>query len=391
MVKPLENIRVISVTHALAGPFCIRILATLGAEVISISQPWGGYGATLLRDYPADIQRRVFGYLKTNTKGITLNLRSEKGKEIFLDLVRKADVVVHNMAPGVMEKLGLSYDVVKEANTRIIYCAISGYGQNGPWRDRVAYDPCIQAATGLMSITGYPDRRPVKVGASVSDCLAGLYGVIGILTGLHARDTITGKGQMIDCAMYDATISILLEPMITPNMTRMANRHPASIPAGAYGTKDGKLEFIAVQTDAQWEAFMKLLGREDIVAKKLPLAQRIKLADEVDNMTEEWTNTKTQQEIEEILNVIDIPFAPVMEAEEVKEHPQTVAREMFVTADDMYGKISGLIGVVPNLLDTPGSVERGTMPNNAFNEEVYAGLLGYSEEQLEKLKGEGVI
>lgn len=388
---PLENVRVIDLTQVLAGPFCTQLLSTMGAEVIHIEPPWGGYAANLFRAHPLDTRRRLWGVTQRNKKNVTLNLRSEKGKEIFLKLVKKGDVVVENFGPGVMERLGLTNDIMKEANPRIIYCALSGYGQKGPWKDRRAYDPCIQAATGLMITTGYPDRRPVRTGAAISDCLGGLYAAIGILLALHARDTITGKGQMIDCAMYDASISVLVEGFAQGKLSRMGNRHIFAVPSEVYKTKDGKLEYITVQTDAQWETFIKTVGREDIVAEKLSLIQRVERADEVDEITQGWAGTKTQQEIEEILNEIGIPCAPVMELEEVVKHPHSAAREMFVEIDDMYGKISGVIGVVPKLSDTPGVVEWGLMPRGAFNEEVYAGLLGYSEEELAKLKEEEVI
>lgn len=391
MVKPLENVRVLDSTQALAGPVCTRIFASFGAEVIRIEAPWGGYGARVVRGYPPDVPRRLWGSSQANKKSITLNLRSEKGKEIFLKLVKKSDVVVENFSPGVMKKMGLGYDIMKEANPKIIYCAISGYGQSGPWKDRLAYDPCVQAASGLMSITGYPGCPPVKAGASISDCLAGIYAAVGTLIALHARNTITGEGQMIDCAMFDSSVSVLYEWAALGKQSRMGNRHPYSVPSGVYRTRDGKLEFMCTQTDEQWETLMKLLGREDIVSKKFALAQRVELGDEIDDIIQAWVKTKTQQEIEEILNEKQVPCSPVMEIEEVKEHPHTVVREMFVEVDDMYGKISGILGVVPKLSETPGSIERGTMPSGSFNEEIYAGLLGYSEEELEKLKGEGVI
>lgn len=396
MVRPLENVRVIDLTQVLGGPFCTQILSSMGAEDIHIEPPWGTYRSTLFKAFPMEIQRRLFGPLFRNKKNVTLDLHSKKGKEIFLELLKKGDVVVQNFSPGTMEKLGLTYDVMKKANPKIIYCAISGYGQTGPWKNKTAYDMCIQAAAGLMSITGYPDRRPVRVGTAISDYLVGLYAALGILIALHTRDTITGKGQMIDCSMFDATLSVIQEGVAESlfrgePMQRTGNRHVYVIPSGAYGTKDGKLEFIAVQTEAQWGTFMKLLGKEDIVAQKWTLPQRAEHGEELDEIVEAWTNTKTQQEIENILNELDIPCAPVMNLVELEKHPHSVAREMFVETDDMFGKVSGILGVVPKLSDTPGGTDWGNMERGAFNEEVYAGLLGYSEQQLDKLREEGVI
>jgi CoA:oxalate CoA-transferase len=390
-VTPLENVRVIDLTQVLAGPFCTQLLSTMGAEVIHIEPPWGGYGTILFRDTPLDMRRRMWATLERNKKNITLNLRSEKGKEIFLELVKKGDVVMDNFGPGVMEKLGLTYDIMREVNPKIIYCALSGYGQTGPWKDRRAYDPCIQASTGVMITTGYADRRPVRAGPAISDCLGGLYAAIGILLALHARDTITGKGQIIDCAMYDASISVLVGEYARGNWSRMGNRYPFAVPSEVYETKDGKLEYISVQADAQWEALMKTVGRQDIAAEKLTVTERVERADEVDNILEAWTGAKTQEEIEKILHEIRVPCAPVLELEEVVKHPHSAAREMFVEVDDMYGKITGVPGVVPKLSDTPGVIKWGLIPSDAFNEELYAGLLGYTKEELSKLKEEEVI
>jgi len=338
----------------------------------------------------------MWGVTQRNKKNISLTLTTQKGKEIFLDLTTKGDVVVENFGPGVMEKLGLGYATLKQVNPKIIYCSIKGYGQNGPWKDKVAYDTCIQAAAGLLSTIGYPDRPPVRVGPSISDCLGGLYAALGILIALHCRDTITGKGQMIDCAMYDATISILVETVAQSlfdgkTLPRMGNRSIMGSPSGAYNTKDGKLEFIQIQTDAQWKVFLKLIGREDIMAQEWNLRKRVAQAEEIDKMVEEWTKTKTHQEIEDILDELQIGCAPVIDLVELEKQPQAVAREMFLQIEDMYGKISGVTGVVPKLSDTPGGVEWGAMPRGAFNEEIYIGLLGYSEEMLLKLKEEGVI
>jgi CoA:oxalate CoA-transferase len=396
MVKPLEDIRVIDLTQVLAGPFCTQQLAMWGAEVIRIEPPWGGYGTAPFEAHPIDIRRRLFGRLFANKKNITLNLRSERGKEIFLELIKRGDVVVENFSPGTMEKLGLGYEVMEKTNGKIVYCSISGYGHTGPWRNKVAYDPLIQAASGLMSITGYPDRPPVKVGSSISDYLGGLYGALGILVALHARDSVTGRGQMIDCSMFDAVLSVLHEAVAMSlfrgePLQRTGNRHPFAVPSGAYKTKDNKLEFIGCQTDTQWDAIMNLVGRQDIAAKKWKLWERVKHSIEIDELVEAWANSKTQKEIEDLLIAQDIPSAPVMDIVEVEKHPHTVDREMFVEIEDMFGKISGILGVVPKLSDTPGGTDWGIMERGAFNEEVYAGLLGLTEKEMDELKEKNVI
>ena len=254
----------------------------------------------------------------------------------------------------------------------------------------------IQAVTGLMSITGYPDRPPLRVGTPISDYLGGLYAALGILTALHARDTLTGKGQMVDCSMFDATLSVLQDAVAESllrgePMKRTGNRHALACPSGAYGTKDRKLVFVTCQTDAQWEAIMNVIGRPDIVARQWNLSERANRGEEIDEMIEAWSSTKTRDEIEALLAECDVVCAPVMDIVEAEKHPHTKAREMFVETQDMFGRISGVLGIVPKLSDTPGETDWGLMKRGAFNKEVYSGLLGYSEEDMAKLKEEGVI
>jgi crotonobetainyl-CoA:carnitine CoA-transferase CaiB-like acyl-CoA transferase len=396
MTKPLQNIRVVDLTVALAGPFCTQQLAAMGAEVLFVDPPWGGYQTAVFSTFPMDFQRRILGPLLANKKHITLNLRHEKGKTLLLELAKKSDVLVQNFSPGTMEKLGLPYEVLKEANPKLVYCAISGFGQNGPLKNRLAYDPVIQAMTGLVSVNGFPDREPVQIGVTLSDFLGGLYAAFGILTALHARDTITGEGQMIDCAMFDASLSLTQEGMarsLTEGRAtgRRGNSYPFAIPAGTYPTGDGKMEFIACQTDKQFNTVMKIIGREDIAAKDWKLAERVKHRAEVDNQVSIWTASRTQQDIEEVLIANDIPCAPIMDMLEVANHPHTAARNMLNELPDKAGTISGILGVVPKLLGTPGRQEYGLMESGSFNEEVYGGLLGMSAEEMARYKEEGVI
>jgi crotonobetainyl-CoA:carnitine CoA-transferase CaiB-like acyl-CoA transferase len=396
MSRALERVRVIDLTQALAGPFCTQQLALMGAEVIRIEPPWGGYGTAVFGVHDIEMRRRLFGTNFGNKKNVTLNLRSEQGRDIFLALVRRADVVVQNFSPGTMEKLGLGYEVLKDANPRITYCALSGYGQTGPWKDKVAYDPLVQASTGFMSVNGYPDRGPLRVGPPLSDLIGGLYAAIGILTALHARETVTGEGQMIDCAMFDATFSLLQEANALSlaegkPKQRTGNRHPFAVPCDTYETKDGKLEFIACQTDGQWKAIMILAGRQDIAEKGWNLLDRVKHIDEVDEIIGAWTKEKTRDELEKILAAKDVPAAPVLNMIEATENPHTKAREMVLEVADMYGAIDGIIGVAPKLLGTPGGLDWGMMERGAFNEEVYRNLLGLSEEEMDRYKEQGVI
>ncbi len=395
MIKPLQNIRVLDLTQVLAGPFCTQQLASMGAEVIKIDPPWGSYNK-VFKGFPKDLIRRLIGANSANKKNITLNLRQDKGKKIFFELLNKSDVVVQNFSPGTMERMGLGYDILKERNSGIVYCAISGFGEKGPLKNRPAYDPLIQSMSGILSINGFPDREPVKVGTSISDYLGGLYAALGIMYALYARDTITGEGQMIDCAMFDASVSVLHEAFAfslykNQPLQKTGNQYPLASPAGIYCTKDDKYEFITGQTEAQWNAVMSTIGREDLIDNGWKLPERVQHGKEIDAAIEKWTLTRTQQEIEEILVPLDIPCAPVLDLVEVSRHPQTKAREMLVEVKDMYGRIDGILGVVPKLMGTPGSRDWGLMEAGAFNKDVYGNILGMSEEEMTELRDEEII
>ena len=331
MTKPLQNIRVLDLTQVLAGPFCTQQLASMGADVIKIDPPWGSYNK-VFEGFPKDLVRRLLGVNSANKKNISLNLRKDRGKEIFFELLKKSDVVVQNFSPGTMERIGLGYDVLKKINPRIVYCAISGFGQNGPLRNRPAYDPLIQSMSGILSINGFPDREPVKVGTSISDYLGGLYAALGIMYALYTRDTITGEGQMIDCAMFDASVSVLHEAFAfslyeNKPLQKTGNQYPLAAPAGIYRTKDDKYEFITGQTEAQWNAVMSTIGREDLIDNGWKLPERVQHGKEIDVAIEKWTLTKTRLEIEEILIPLDVPCASILDPVEVSRHPQTKARE----------------------------------------------------------------
>lgn len=197
-MKALENVKVLDLTVALSGPFCTQILAAQGAEVITIDPPGGGYQAKLFATTPIDLQRMMNGSLFANKKGVTINLKSDKGRDLVLKLAETADVVVSNFSPGTMDKLGLSYEEIHKINPRAVYCVISGFGQNGPLKNRPAYDLIIQAMTGLMSLNGYADRDPMPLPGAIGDIAAAIYAAFGIMAALHARDTLTGEGQFVD-------------------------------------------------------------------------------------------------------------------------------------------------------------------------------------------------
>jgi len=395
MAKALEDILVLDLTQVLAGPFAVTILADFGADVIQIEPVEGDYNRRLTASRPIETQRLADWTKRRNRRSITLNLRSPKGKEIFLKLVKQADVVVQNFSPGTMEKLGLGYDRLRESNPEIIYCAMSGFGQTGPYKDRLAYDSIIQAASGIMSMTGFPDAPPVRVGPNVADYTGAVYAVIGILLALHYKQR-TGKGQMIDCAIFDAMCHWTIHEIggiIATGKERVGNRHPWAI-QDIYETRDGQNLLFAIQTDAQWESFLRLVGKEELIAEKWDFNTRIQRSEEIYPLAIEWAKGKTLEEAIEELTAVRIPNSAIIRAMDLETDRQVLDRQMCnVIEDPVVGAVRGVIGVAPKLSETPGSIDvaRGITELSQHTEEILTGLLGYREEDVAMLKREGVI
>ena len=276
-MKPLEGLVVLDLTRFLAGPYCTLLLGGLGANVIKVEPPGRGEphrqrppfggpkGASMTKQTEDDIGLFVL-HRARNKKSITLNLRAPEGRDLFKQLVAKADVVVENFSPGTIGKMGLGFPILQACNPRIILCSISGFGQHGPRRDWRAYDPIIQAMSGINSVTGYPDRPPVRCGAAISDTTASLFGVIGILSAVQMREK-TGKGEWVDISMQDGTFFLLpelVELMAAGIMpVRQGNSHSGTAPFSVYEAKDGYVSMCAV-TAENWRSLLVALNREEL-------------------------------------------------------------------------------------------------------------------------------
>jgi CoA:oxalate CoA-transferase len=397
--KALEGVVVLDLTHVLAGPFAVKILADFGADIIMIEPPKGGFYRQISASMiGSEVEAKRYSWeIRRNRRSAAIALGSPKGNEVFLELVRKADVVVQNYGPGVMDKMGLGYETLKEANPNIIYCAISGFGQTGPYKDKLAYDPIIQAASGIISQTGFPDGPPVKVGISVADYCGGVYAAIGMLIALYYKK-VTGKGQMIDASMLDAlfqwTQGHRMAVKMTGGMERFGNRFPAAL-LDAYKTKDDKYLMFTVQTDAQWESFLRLIGKEEIIAEKWDfLTRNVKRRDEAEGWCSEWARTKTLEEAIEGLSAVRIAANRITTTMELETDPHILAREMLVEINDPeLGKISGIVAPAPKLSESPAAIdiEKGIPKLGQHTEEVLSGMLGYSKEKIAKLKEEGIV
>ena len=409
MKKHLEGVRVIDLTAYLSGPFVSLNMAAMGAEVIKVERPkvgdpcrWnppfaGPEGINHERKTDADVSLL---YLKRNRskKSIFLNLQSQRGKEIFRLLVERGDVVVENFAPGVMERLGFDYPQLKEINPGIIYCSIAGYGQEGPYRDRTAFDLTIQAVSGIMGVTGFPDGPPIRCGAWIGDMIPAMYGLSAVLAALFSREK-TGKGERIDISMQDGCFSMIMDEALDLHLSlgipmRTGNRNPRLAPWNAYPAKDGYV-IICVANNVQWEAFLEAIEREDL--KEDPRFKnqegRYKNSDDVEEIVIDWLKSLTKEEALRRLREKKVACDPVPEINEVLEDQQLRSRGMI---QELVHPISGGTGIKSagfpiRFTELQAELGEPAPYPGQHNEEIYNGLLGISQNEMEKLREEGII
>lgn len=394
-MKALDGIRVIDLTQAYSGPFCTMHMADHGADVIKIERPgigdqsrtWGpikdGYSA-------------YYAFLNRNKKSLSLDLRSAEGKEIFLRLVKDADVVCENFRVGTMEKLGLGYDELKKVNPRIIYASVSGFGLNGPLAKLPAYDIVAQAMSGLMSITGFSDNPPTKVGPSIGDNYSGTYLALGICMALYRRER-TGQGQRLDVAMVDTLFSILENAVVDYTVAgnvpkRNGNADPGIAPFDAFMAKDGMF-VMGVGTNAMWQRLCDLMGCPDLCWDSRYITNDDRCRNylpELKDAVEAYTRTKTKQELQEIMNEAGIPFGLILTVPEAAEHPQLQLREMLVEVDDPALGTIKIPGIPIKMHDTPGAITKAA-PLLGENTGEVLNALGFSTGEIESLRDRNVV
>lgn len=341
---PLAGVRVLDLTRALAGPFVTMLLADLGADVIKVEPPAGDFTRTQGPFHPSDETQAYGGYfasINRNKRGIVVDLGTERGKEIMLDLAAHSDVLVENFRAGVMDRLGLGYETLQAANPRLVYAAVRGFGDPrtgaSPYVDRPAYDVVAQAMGGLMTITGQPDGPPTKVGPGIGDILPATLATVGILAALR-RAEATGSGDFVDVAMYDAVLA-LCERMIYQHSylgvspSREGNAHPLFCPFGLYAAADGWIA-IATPGDRHWQLLCKAIDRPDLAEepKLANNADRVQHRELVREAIEAWTRPRSMTTIEEVLAEV-IPMAPVNTVERIFADPHVAARDMLVELD----------------------------------------------------------
>lgn len=390
----LEGIKILDLSRALAGPYCTMLLGDMGADVIKIERPGKGDDSRAWGPPFIEGESAYFLSINRNKKSITLNLKSEKGKEILFKLIKISDVLIETNRPGVMEKLGLSFEEVKKVNPKIVYCSISGFGQTGPYKLRPGFDQVIQGMGGLMSITGEENRPPIKVGIAITDVGAGMYAAIGILAALLRRDK-TGKGEYIDVSMLDGTISWLTYQsgryFASGEVPKpMGSGHPLIVPYQAFKTKDIYIN-IAVGNDSLWRKFCETIGLNIADDPKFSTnAKRVENKEELIKILNEILSKKTGKEWLEILNKAGIPCGPIYKLNDIFSDPHVLSRGMVSEIEHpKAGKIK-LTGVPIKFKNSPGKIRLHPPLLGENNFEILEEI-GYKKEEIEKFREEGVI
>jgi len=395
-MKPMQGVKVLEMGTLIAGPFCTRILAEFGAEVIKIESPNGG---DPLRQWRKLHQGTSLWWSvqARNKKSVTVNLKHPEGVALVRRLAEEADIVVENFRPGVLEKLGLGWDVLSAANPGLVMVRLSGFGQTGPYKDRPGFGAIGESMGGLRYITGFPDRPPVRTGISIGDSIAALWAAIGALMALRHREVNGGAGQVVDVALYEAVFA-MMESMV-PEFDvagfireRTGNIMPGITPSNTHTTRDGRHIIIGGNGDAIFRRLMIALGRPDLAddPELASNAGRDRRAVELYGVIDAWVAARDGDVVLAAMEAAEVPASPVFSVEDMFRDAQFVARGMIEEAALADGTPIRIPGVVPRLVDTPGGTEWLGPGLGEHTDEVLAGL-GYDPERIARLRADGAI
>lgn len=392
----LQGIRILDLTRVLAGPYCSMIFADMGAEVIKLEIPGRGDDS---RKYVPQVNGESSYYmnLNRNKKGITLNLKSEEGKEIFKKLVKNVDILIENFRPGTMEKMGLGYDALKEINPALIYGAVSGFGQYGPYSDRPGYDIISQAMGGMMSVTGWPGGEPTRTGTAIGDVLGGLNLAIGILAAYNNR-LRTGKGQLVDVSLVDSVVSSLeiITQIYLQNGTipqRIGNRYESVYPYDSFRTKDGSI-VIGCGNNKLFSSLAKLMEQPELIDDPLfcenPL--RVKNHTLLKPIVEGWLADKKSDEAVQMIQDAGVPAAPIYSIDQVVADPHIAgAREMFVEVEHPVAGPMKVTGCQIKFSDTKSGVRTPAPTLGQHTDEILKKYLGMDDSDIARLREQQIL
>lgn len=390
----LDNIKVVDFTHAYSGPFCSMNLADYGAEVIKIERIQGGDQARSWGPFKNDYSG-YYASFNRGKKSVTLNIACPDGRKVIFDLIREADIVISNFKAGTLEKYGMGYEQMKRINPEIIYASLSGFGTQGELSAYAAYDNVIQGMSGIMDLNGFPDGDPTKIGPAIGDSYSGLVLLIGILIAYYHR-LKTGEGQKIDATMLGSLITSLEYPImeytnLNKLVSRMGNRNLYYAPGDVYKTKDGYIA-VSAKDDAQWETFCRTLEAEALLEKEEYETNELRLAhaDQLKEDLEKLFAEHGMHEIEQNLEQAGIAAAHVMGIEEALEDEHLLARKMVIDVEDPG---VGPIKLVGNPIKLSESKPVTDIPSPLLGEntEEILAEIGYTEEDINQLREEGVI
>jgi succinyl-CoA---D-citramalate CoA-transferase len=406
---PLSGFRVLELGNLIAAPYAGRLFAEFGADVIKVERPRTGDELRQWRRFRGSTS--LFWSLQArNKRSITLDLRTPEGQEIVLKLLPHVDVVLENFRPGTLEKWNLGFEAMKDVNPDIIFVRISGYGQTGPYRDRPGFGGIAEAMGGLRNLTGYPDRPPTRLGVSLGDSLAGMFGTIGALMALLHRERQRVQGlasaspsaQVIDVALYEAVLAVT--ESLLPEYDgygiirqRTGNILPGLTPSNIYACQEDKWVAIGGNADGVFKRLMRAIGRADLAEdpRFVDNPSRTRHQEFLDGIISDWTVRHTLDEVVETMNEAGVPAGPIYDASDIVNDPHFRVRGMIeeheVTIVPGERETVRFPGIVPKLSETPGETRWLGPELGAHNEEVYGQLLGFAPEQLEQLKQGGII
>lgn len=395
MGRPLDGISVLELGTMVAGPFCGRMLADFGAEVIKVEIPTG--------DPVRGMGKRVDGkslYASSifrNKKMVSIDLRSEKGRDLVRDLVGKVDVLIENFRPGTMEKWGLGYEELSALNPRLVMVRISGFGQTGPYSQRAGYGIIGESMSGLRHLTGDPDRPPSRVSVSLTDYITGLHAAYGVVMAILKRQQ-TGAGQCIDAALFESAFNFM-EPYIPAYeklgfvANRTGSRLPDNTPNNLYTARDGRHIHLAAVSEPTWQRLMTAIGREDLLSdpRFATFTGRSEHEDEIDAIIAEWAGRHDLEELDAILQDAGVPASRIFTMADVFADPHYAAREMLVDVPDADIGSVRLANVVPKLSATPGGIDHAGGQVGVDTRSVLSDVGGLTDAEISTLETEGVI
>jgi formyl-CoA transferase len=395
MSGPLANLKVIELGTLIAGPYCARLLAEFGAEVVKVEAP--GSGDPLRKWRKLHEGNSLWWYAQArNKKSVAIDLKAPEGQAIVRRLAASADIFVENFRPGTMEKWGLGYDVLSRENPGLVMVRLSGFGQTGPYKDKPGFGAIGESMGGMRYVTGYPDRAPVRVGISIGDSLAAMFGVIGALMAIHHRQS-TGRGQVVDVALYEAVFAMMESMLPEYGMggfvrERSGAALPGIVPSNTYPCRDGKFVVIGANADSIFKRMMRAIGRPDL-ADDPTLATnegRVRRTDELDGVIGAWTSAHDLEAVLDVLEKAEVPSGRIYSIADIAADLHYKARGMIERHSLEPNAEVLLPGFVPKMSETPGET-RWIGPRLGEHTDAVLAAAGYDEAQVRDLRARGVV